>query len=190
MPGCSPERVRWVARHIIPAEPSVRASLQRSGADKHEVDDLIQDAYCKFAAMDSVDHIDQPQAFFMQVVKNLRRDKLRREKIIQFEEFTEIGEPIVEDREPSLEAAVSARLELGLVDQVLQSLPTRCRSIFTLKRIEGLSQREIAQRLGVTENIVENDVRKAVKALQAKLRNSDQNEGNETPIAADRKRTG
>lgn len=190
MPACSPERVRWVAQYIIPAEPGVRLSLQRSGVGLHEIDDLVQDAYRKLAELASVDHIDRPQAFFMQVVKNLRRDRLRRDKIIQFEEFTEIHGSIVKSGEPCLEAVVCARQELSLVEAVLASLPTLCRDIFTLKRIEGLSQREIASRLGVSEHIVENDVRKAVKALQAKLRSPETSELEESKVEADRKLTG
>ncbi|MBX7484128.1 RNA polymerase sigma factor [Qipengyuania qiaonensis] len=165
-------------------------NLQRSGVELHEIDDLIQDAYCKFAALESVDHIDRPPAFFMQIVKNLRRDRLRRDKIVNFEEFTENGEPTVNDWEPSIEKAVSARQELGLVEAVLETLPRRCRDIFTLKRIEGLSQREIARRLEVTENIVENDVQKAVKALQNKLRATEATELKEALVEADRKQTG
>lgn len=165
-------------------------SLQRSGVALHEIDDLIQDAYCKLAMLASVDHIDRPHAFFMQMVKNLRRDRLRRDKIIHFEEFTETGVSIVDNREPSLEAVVCARQELSLVEAVLANLPTRCRDIFTLKRIEGLSQREIARRLGVSEHIVENDVRKAVKALQLRLRSPEASELKEARVEADRKQTG
>jgi RNA polymerase sigma factor (sigma-70 family) len=53
---------------------------------------------------------------------------------------------------------------------VLATLPERCRTIFTWKRIEGMSQREIAQRLGVSENVVENDIQKALRAIQRMLR--------------------
>lgn len=190
MSALSRERVRWVARHILPAEPTVRATLSRSGAEPHEIDDLIQDAYCKFASLASVDHIDRPEAFFMQVAKNLWRDRLRREKIIQFEEFTETTIPLVNEVEPSVEATISARHELGLVEKVLAALPDRCRTIFTLKRIEGLSQRAISQRLGVTENVVENDVRKAVKVLQDELRNPRAMQQIETKIEIEHRNAG
>jgi len=188
LPGHSQERIRWVARHIIPAEPQVRASLRAAGAQLDEVDDLVQDAYCRFAAMDSIDQIERPAAYFMQMVKNLRRDRLRRDKVIQFEEFTEISAPFVNTLGANVEAEIGARQELQMVDAVLGGLPDRCRTIFTLKRIEGLSQKQIAQHLGVSETIVENDVRKAVRALQAALR-SDHDEKEDGPsIAADRQR--
>lgn len=190
MPACSPERVRWVAQFVIPAEPSVRLSLRKSGAEPDEIDDLIQDAYCKLAGLTSVENIEKPEAFFMQMVKNLRRDRLRRDKIVQFEEFTEVSASNVKGWGPSPEEEVSARHELSLVEAVLSDLPQRCRDIFTLKRIEGLSQRDIAKRLGVTESIVENDVRKAVKTLQRRLRGPEAIELKETKLEAAKKRTG
>jgi DNA-directed RNA polymerase specialized sigma24 family protein len=52
-----------------------------------DADDLVQDAYCRLATLRSIDHIDRPGAYFMQIVKNLRRDRLRRERIIRFEEL-------------------------------------------------------------------------------------------------------
>jgi RNA polymerase sigma-70 factor (ECF subfamily) len=50
---------------------------------------------------------------------------------------------------------VASRRELGRVQQLIEELPERCRQIFTLRRIHGLSQRETAMRLGVSENVVE-----------------------------------
>lgn len=188
VPNYSYDRVRWVARHIIPAEPQVRASLRTFGVAPGEIDDLIQDAYCRFAAMQSVEQIDRPAAYFMQMVKNLRRDRLRRDKIIRFEEFTEMDEPFVNHHGSNLESEVSARQELRMVAEVLESLPERCRSIFTMKRIEGLSQKVIAKQLGVTETIVENDVRKAVRALQAALRGESNDKEDEARIAPYRKK--
>jgi RNA polymerase sigma-70 factor (ECF subfamily) len=39
--------------------------------------------------------------------------------------------------------------------QAIQSLPARCRQIITLRRIYGLSQKEVAAQLGIAEHTVE-----------------------------------
>jgi RNA polymerase sigma-70 factor (ECF subfamily) len=49
-------------------------------------------------------------------------------------------------------------LELELLTQAIQSLPDRCREVLTLRKIEGLSQREIAARMGISEHTVEAQV--------------------------------
>lgn len=52
--------------------------------------------------------------------------------------------------------------------QALQALPERCREIFLMKRT-GLSQREISERLDISEKTVENQMTKALKILREAL---------------------
>lgn len=158
--------VAWVARHVVPAEPRVRAALYRAGVSPADADDLVQEAYCRFAAMAEVDHIAEPGAYFMTMVKNLRRDALRRAAVVKFEDITESAALFVTEEAHGVEAVVAARMQLRLVERLLASLPERCATIFRLKRIEGLSQKAIAAQLGVSESIVENDVQKGLKAMQ------------------------
>jgi RNA polymerase sigma factor (sigma-70 family) len=173
MPSSPLFLIRWVASHIVPQEPAVRSALRRLGASESDIDDLIQDAYCRFAGLACVDHIDRPGAYFMQTVKNLWRDQLRRATVIRFEDITEIAHIFVEPEALGLEASVAARQQLRLVEAGLARLPERCRTIFTLKRVEGCSQREIARKLGVSESVVENDVQKALRLIQAEMRKGD-----------------
>ena len=49
---------------------------------------------------------------------------------------------------------IARNQELEILTEAIQSLPDRCRQIFTLRKVYGLSQREIATRLGVSENTV------------------------------------
>jgi RNA polymerase sigma-70 factor (ECF subfamily) len=41
--------------------------------------------------------------------------------------------------------------------------------VFLLRRIEGLSQRQTAERLGVTENVVEKEVARGLRIIMAEL---------------------
>jgi RNA polymerase sigma-70 factor (ECF subfamily) len=57
----------------------------------------------------------------------------------------------------AVETAAS-RQELELLNQAIQSLPTRCRQVLTLRKIYGLSQKQIAAQLGISEHTVEAQV--------------------------------
>lgn len=53
--------------------------------------------------------------------------------------------------------------ELELLTQAIQALPEACRQVLTLRKIYGLSQREIAARLGLTETAVEAQVAEGLR---------------------------
>ena len=51
-------------------------------------------------------------------------------------------------------------------------LPTRCRQVFTLRKVYGLSQKEIAAELNISENTVEQHLAKGMRLCSAALANS------------------
>lgn len=55
------------------------------------------------------------------------------------------------------------------VQKALDELPERCRIVFSLKRIEGYSIKEIAEQLDISPKTVENQITKALKHLRLRL---------------------
>ena len=53
--------------------------------------------------------------------------------------------------------------EQDLHARVIASLPDKCREVLTLRKIHGLSQKEIAQRLGIAEHTVEKHISHGVR---------------------------
>lgn len=165
----TPQIVAWVAHHILPHEALVRAMLRKSLVNEQDIDDLINDAYCKLSNLSTTDHIEQPLSYFLRVVRNLHVDWLRRARIVRIESATENLLANVLDESPSPERVAEARRELAKVQEIISSLPERCREIFNLRKVEGLSQREIALKIGVSENVVESDVAKGLRLVSAAL---------------------
>jgi RNA polymerase sigma-70 factor (ECF subfamily) len=163
------QRVRWVAAMVMPHEPAVRRWLARSRIPADQIDDLIQDAYCRFAGLASVDAIEKPGAYFFRIVRNQIAENIRRDRVVRIETVTELDALPVLSEEPSAERIFIARRELAEVIRLIDSLPDRCREVIRLRKIEGLSQKQIAGRLGVTESIVENDVAKGMRLISNSL---------------------
>jgi RNA polymerase sigma-70 factor (ECF subfamily) len=159
------EIVAFVGGHILPHEADVRAWLRRSGSLAPDVDDVIQETYCRLAGLESVAHIANGRAYFFRTARNIAIEKIRRARIVRIDCVTEIDALNVVDDEPSPERVVAGRRELGRVQQLIEGLPERCRQIFTLRRIHGLSQKEIAARLGVTENVVETQSARGLRLI-------------------------
>lgn len=162
--------VAWVGAHLMPHEPAVRRWLRRSLVSRDDVDDLIQEAYCRIASLDSIDHIERPDRYFFQTVRMLLAEQVRRSRIVRIESVTEIDSLSIYSEEPSPERITAARRELAKVQKLIEGLPERCRRIFELRKIHGVPQREIARMLGVTESTVENDGVKGMRLIMQALR--------------------
>lgn len=162
--------VRWVADQVMPHEGKVRAWLARSRMSDEDIDDVIQETYCRLWSVDDPDSIDRPDAYFFSVARNLLTQQMRRQRIVRIDLIAELDSIAPADESPSPERRALARLDLVRVRALVAALPDRCRAIFEMRKIEGVPQREIARRLGVTESMVENDAAKGLRLLLAALR--------------------
>jgi RNA polymerase sigma-70 factor (ECF subfamily) len=155
----------WIAREILPHEGSVRRWLVRSLNNGIDADDVIQEAYCRIAKLGKVDHIDNPGGYLRRTVQAVVVDMMRQAKTKNFGSMTEIEWSNVMDHEPLADRALEARQELGRVNGLLAGLSETCRKAIVLRRVEGLSQRETAQRLGVSESVVRNHLVRGLKKV-------------------------
>lgn len=174
------EIIAFVGAQILPHEADVRAWLRRSGGAPPDIDDIVQETYCRLAALDSTAHIANGRAYFFRMARNISIERIRRARIVRIDRITEIDALNVVDDEPSPERVVASRRELGRVRRLIEDLPERCRQIFTLRRIHGLSQKEIAARLGITENVVETQ---AARGLRLILRALSEASGQDHPVS-------
>ncbi|MFA5967682.1 MAG: sigma-70 family RNA polymerase sigma factor [Sphingomonas sp.] len=157
---------RWVAREIIPHEPRVRAWFARTRLAAEDVDELLQEAYCRIAMLDSVDHITSPRAYFFSIARNLLLRRLKRQQIVSFEAIAEI-ESYTDDGLPTPEELTANRMACEKLMVLMAALPERCRRIVELRKIEGWSQKDIAAHMGITEKAVEKQVWLGIRQLRA-----------------------
>ena len=156
---------RWVTANVLPFEAELRARVRRLCATPDDVDDLIQDVYCRVLHTASVEHIATPRAFVMQVAKNIMLDRFRRDGIVQVGALASLDDVDLRDDSPSTERVAMARSELRWVLGLIDNLPRRCRQVYRARRIHGLSQLDTAASLGLSENVVEKEMAKGVRLL-------------------------
>ncbi|MBB6428160.1 RNA polymerase sigma factor [Sphingopyxis sp. JAI128] len=156
----------------MPHERFVRAWLQRSRLSYEDIDEVIQDCYCRFAMLDEVGHIERPDAYFFTMARNLLGRQRKRAKIVPIDALSEAEVAGLIDETPSPERHVAARMEMSSLRAFVASLPDRRRRILEMRKFEDMSQKEIAQRLGITESIVENDLFQGMLAVQRAWRDT------------------
>jgi len=157
--------IRWVATHIIPHEADVRRWLRKTLRSQSDADDVIQEAYCRLSELSDTSHIQSGRAYFFTIVRSIVIHGARREKVVAFDAI-EDGELIdIQDEAPSPERVVDARLQLRRVLDAIAALPPAYRHVVEMRRIHGLSQKETARHLGITEKIVENNSLRGLRMI-------------------------
>jgi RNA polymerase sigma-70 factor (ECF subfamily) len=165
--------IAWVGSHVLPHEAAVRAWLKRWAGCEQDIDDVIQEAYCRLAAMDDVSHIANGRAYLFQTTRNVVLEQVRRSKIIHIDNVTDMGSLSIVDEAPPMDRIVAGARELQRVEQLIERLPPKCRRVFVLRRIHGVSQREIAQMLGISQAAVEKQAARGLKLVLNALESDD-----------------
>ena len=145
---------RWFAEQIRPHELELRAYLRGRFPMIHEVDDLVQETYARLVSARAAGHATLTRAYMFVVARNLALDLIRRRRTVSIEFLGNVEELSVVEERPDAAEVLSHEQELALLADAMRALPPRCREILRLRRIEGLSHRAIAERLGIAEGTV------------------------------------
>jgi RNA polymerase sigma-70 factor (ECF subfamily) len=151
----------------------LKAWLGRRQVVGLDTDDVLQETYAVLAGLPTVAHIHSPRAYAFQTAQSIILRHLRRARVVRIEA---IGDPADVDAaadEPSPERQAAARQDLKLAIMIISGMPAKRREAFTLRKIEGLSQRDVAQRMGISESTVEKHIGRALQMLMSAMKHGD-----------------
>ncbi len=135
-----------------------------------DVDDVVQETYCRISGLDRFDHIDDPLRYVFRTARNVVLEQIRRERVVSIEAASGLAElELVPEPAGSPEEIVAGRHALARIERLIDALPDRARTIFRLRKIEGIGQRDIAARLRISETVVENDVARGLRRILEQL---------------------
>lgn len=129
-------------------------------------EDLAHDTFVRVLESDAAG-VQQPRAYLHQTARNIAVDGYRREE--------RRGTMEVEAIDPGLSAAddpehyMHAIQLADCVEEALAELPANCRKVFIWQKLEGLTQAEIAERLGLSKNMVEKYMIRTLRHLRDRL---------------------
>jgi RNA polymerase sigma factor (sigma-70 family) len=161
-------------RYLLQAlefEGMLRAHLSRLTQNNSDVDELLQEVYARLLTAGGTNQpeVRSVRTFALTLARNVALERLRDHPAAPIEAVADM-EPLepADERDPVEEIAGSPA-ELAILLQAIQGLPDRCRQVFTLRKVYGYSQKEIALRLDLPENTVEqhltNAARRCAQAL-------------------------
>jgi RNA polymerase sigma-70 factor (ECF subfamily) len=164
------ERVRWFAREVLPHEGAVRRWLARNirGLPNCDLDEVVQEAYARLWAAD-VSRITNARAYFFVTARHLLGEALRRSRIVSIETMADMDSLNLVDDDGGPERRLSGREEIERLQRALAKTPPKCREAFELRKFDGLSQREIARKMGIAESTVEKHLAKALRLIMKEM---------------------
>lgn len=132
------------------------------------VEEIVQEVFIKLwlnrATLSTHKSI---QGYLFIITRNLIFDKFRANKS-DFYRLSLIS-ALEEASDENIEEEIQASELAEYIDDLINQLPPRCKEIFTLSRKEHLSNKEIAQKLGISVKSVEASITRALKFLKEYL---------------------
>ncbi len=148
------EETLWFKKHLLPHGEKLKAWLLSRFPDQTDVEDIVQESYRRTLTAHGKNPLRSPKAFLFTTARNyainasMRASNRGEKTLVRFHEST------VYDGNSDVFEEVAAKQEIDILEQAIQQLPDRCREIFNLRTVDGLTQQEIADRLSLSVNTV------------------------------------
>ncbi len=148
----------------------LRRYLTRLLGNTAEAQDVAHDAYLRLYPTSTANpaRYDQPEAVLYTTARRLAINRLKRRSISPIDATAAPPESAATTT-PGVQSEVMARQELRLLEAAIADLPEGCRAVLILRKVELLSHREIAERLGIAISTVEKQHARALRLLRAAL---------------------
>lgn len=148
------DHARWFAEEVLPHEPALRAHLRRRFPDLGDVDDVVQETYLKLFRARLRGRLRQARGLLFTAARNAALDVFRWRRLTGWEDAAPASDATAVLSDSAVADEASRAQELALLEEAIESLPRRCRQVLKLRKIYGLSHREIAAQLGISERTV------------------------------------
>lgn len=144
--------------------------LRRQVGDPDMAADLLQDTFIRFKPLyENPPGVQKVRAYLFRIARNLvidhfRREQVRRTDNVPEEELAEIPS---EAAGPDVLAASQQRLEA--IRAAVAQLPPRCREVFIMSRVQGMTLAEIGEALGISPKTAFSHFTRALQLLKTQL---------------------
>lgn len=147
----------WFLREIYPHESLLSAWL-RDRYPSSNVDDIVQESFLRVLKINRKFKLTAPKAYLFATARNICIDNLRREKIVKFksisgseqDDFLETDRGICED--------LIKKEEFEILTEAIKKLPKKCRRVITLRKVYGMTAKQIASELNLSHRTVQNQL--------------------------------
>lgn len=146
----------------------LRRYLARMLGNPTEAQDVAHDAYVRVYPTVTRQPAEHPEALLYTTARRLAINRLKRRSVSPIAREG-VSVDAAASASPGVAQQVMARQELALLERAIAELPDGCRSVLLLRKVELLSHREIAERLGIAISTVEKQHARALRLLRTAM---------------------
>ncbi|TCK16578.1 RNA polymerase sigma-70 factor (ECF subfamily) [Ancylobacter aquaticus] len=146
-------------------------AMRRLVGSPSTAEDLVQDVFVGLLRGNAFADAENKQAYLARCATNMALDHLRRERArARYICGSDLAGCEVACPVPLPDEALQGVQELALLRRTIDALPSKCRVVFLLSRDHGLTMKEIAARLGLSDKTVEKHIARAMMQCRQALR--------------------
>ena len=158
-----------LAQEARPLRQSLARYFSRRLRDRSEIEDLVQEVFARVVARDSSAPIGHLGKYLHQTAASVLADYARRRSSRRSDAHVEFDPDLHGETDFDPERIVLGREDVAVATAALLSLPERTRTVFVLRRLEGVPARQVAEQLGVSVSAVEKHMVRAVRHLSTAM---------------------
>ncbi len=165
----------WLLEEFLRCKSALSRLLGRI-VKPHDIDDILQETFIRACAAAEKTEIRHPRSFMLKTAQNLALNHVttaysRRTQMEDFSsaDVSSVGRSLISE---SLESEFESKERFLGFCRAVRTLPPQCRRVFVLRKVYGLTQKEIAEYLRVSESTVEKHVAKGLLLCVRSMRDA------------------
>jgi RNA polymerase sigma factor (sigma-70 family) len=143
-------------------QTALKRFISRFFRNVQDVEDVAQEAFLRAYSAENGRDIEQPKAFLFRIAKHIALNQLSRKSRQITDYLEDLSSSDVLLVEGSVEEEFAARQTLGLHCEAVATLPPHCRRVYMMRKVHGMSHKEIAGHLGIAVSTVEKHLIKGI----------------------------
>jgi RNA polymerase sigma-70 factor (ECF subfamily) len=151
--------LRGLSGAFVTHQRSLKRFIGRFFSRVQDIEDIAQETYLRaFDAERAGEEVRSPKAFLFRIAKNAALNELARKSRLLTDCIEDSAASTVLGTGTSAEEQAMAQEKLDMFCNAVASLPPQCRKAFLMRKVHGLSHKEIAGRLGIATSTVEKHI--------------------------------
>lgn len=158
----------WCGINLEWAYSDLLGYIRYKVACPHQAKDILHDAFIRFTVSGSANRDIEPHAYIRSIAKHLIVDAYHAgQRFVSLDADVGLHHEWLNEPTLSVERLNDIKQRLEVIQLILEQLPPRCRQVFWMYRVEGYTHSEIAAKLGISKNMVERHVMRAILDLSS-----------------------